>query len=201
MRCPYQQLWLAWPILVSILTVIINAYPSDPRVIHRTATQKNTGSRSLYRRNDPFLGEDWEIATMENHEAYVPHESAARDLEDFYTSLQTVALHPIVQPGHYFVHRINRVLITFHCPGLRIPMHLILRFATKMLNFTRLGYTSSYTMQFRHAEYGFILTVIMTIDDPPPSGPQQCTFHEEHGEVNQSGIRQVCVLRPPGPSS
>ncbi|KAL8923368.1 MAG: hypothetical protein Q9208_004638 [Pyrenodesmia sp. 3 TL-2023] len=133
---------------------------------------------------------------MENHGAYLPQAQAAYDLEGFYLSLANIVYHPIFNPGSYLVHRINRVLITFHCQGLIMPHELILRFVNNMLRFTRMGFTSAYRMQFRHDTLGYVLTVTLSIDDPPPEpGALDC---EAHGEVNASGgIRQVCIMRPP----
>ncbi|KAL9028487.1 MAG: hypothetical protein Q9196_003160 [Gyalolechia fulgens] len=192
-----RQPWLALAFFISILSILTDAYPGHPELAQRRLARKNRkGHLLLPRTDDAFLGDEWDIVTMDNHAAYVPHETAARDLEAFYTSLHTVALHPTFHPQHFFVHRINRVLITFHSQGATIPTGLILRFATGMLAFTRRGYTSAYRMQFRHSVYGFLLTVTLTVDDPPPVEPE-CAVTEEHGEVNQSGIRQICVLRPP----
>ncbi|KAL9001612.1 MAG: hypothetical protein Q9188_005415 [Gyalolechia gomerana] len=193
-----QHRWLAVALLISILTILTDAYPSPLGVSKRRSPQENIERHLLVpRTDDPFLGEEWDIITMDNHAAYLPPSSAARDLEAFYTSLQTVALQPInFSPEHYFAHRINRVLITFHSRGTTMPWSLILRFANGMLEFTRRGYTSAYRMRFRHSVYGFVLEVTLTVDDPPPAEPE-CAVAEEHGEVNQSGIRQTCILRPP----
>lgn len=140
---------------------------------------------------------------MENRAAYLPHSSAAPALEAFYTSLATVAQYPIYQPLSYFVHRIGRVSIIFRTSpeGILIPMDLILRFATRMLEFTRRGYTLAYRMMFRHQEYGFLVEVVLSVDEPSPPqlGEGECVpVVEEHGEVNGSGVRQTCVLRGPG---
>ncbi|KAL8934812.1 MAG: hypothetical protein Q9216_005717 [Gyalolechia sp. 2 TL-2023] len=204
MRLLTQQPWLALAFLISILTILSNAYPSRPNPLQRTSAKRNVKHNLLLARNDdPFLGEEWDIITMENHAAYLPHQAAARDLAAFYISLQATALFTPVNPENYFVYRINRVLLTFHSRGIYIPMSLILRFATGMLEFTRRGYTSAYRMRFRHSVFRYVLEVTLTVDDdpPPPPGPGQpeCTavVPEEHGEVNQSGIRQTCILRPP----
>ncbi|KAI4188811.1 MAG: hypothetical protein LQ346_005230 [Caloplaca aetnensis] len=150
----------------------------------------------LPRTNEAFLGDEWSIITMDNHAAYLPQERAAHDLEAFYVSLATIALHPVFGPGSYIVHRINRVLITFHCQGMIIPHELVLRFANGMLGFTRMGYTSAYRMQFRHETLGYVLTVTLSADDPPPEpGAMVCEAHEQ---VNASdGVRQICIMRPP----
>ncbi|KAL8964488.1 MAG: hypothetical protein Q9197_006908, partial [Variospora fuerteventurae] len=88
--------------------------------------------------NNPFLGSDWTVEHMENFVAYVPTTRAAHDLTSFYTSLRTVALHSDVSPDTFFLHRLGRVLITFHATGGMsiIPNALILRFADGMLWFT-----------------------------------------------------------------
>lgn len=206
MRRPTQQTWLAVIFITLLFAIFSDSYPSGSKASLGKISNRRNIKRGLLlpRTDDPFLGDDWVIVTMENHAAYVPHANAARDLEDFYTSLQTVALHPVVGPGHYFIHRINRVLIIFHCTGINIPVELILRFANGMLGFTRMGFTSAYRMQFRHEISGVVLTVTLSVDEPPPPGNPDCTVPlEEHGEVNASGgIRQVCILGPPSfPSS
>ncbi|KAL8761390.1 MAG: hypothetical protein Q9184_002485 [Pyrenodesmia sp. 2 TL-2023] len=199
MRYLPKQHWLQLPILLLLsFAILSDARPSGSKSPARVGPNGRSIKRALLlpRADEGFLGDDWTIATMENHGAYLPHERAARDLEDFYTSLATIAVHPVFSPGTYLVHRINRVLITFHCQGIIIPNELILRFANGMLGFTRMGYTSAYRMQFQHDTSGYVLTVTLSVDDPPPEpGTYDC---EAHGEVNASGgIRQVCIMRPP----
>ncbi|KAL8837239.1 MAG: hypothetical protein Q9170_002612 [Blastenia crenularia] len=201
-----QHFWPTCLLLTILLAHLSDALPRPPQTAPQPSRPKNIKRTLLLPRTDePFLGPEWDIVTMENHAAYLPHASAAAALTSFYTGLQSVALGSLVQPDHHFVYRINRVLITFHARGITVPMELVLRFALNMLGFTRMGYTCAYRMQFRHAELGFVLTVTLTVDEAPPEqGECALVEQEHHGEVNQSGIRQVCIIRPPslpGPGS
>ncbi|KAI4123471.1 MAG: hypothetical protein LQ341_007194 [Variospora aurantia] len=154
--------------------------------------------------NNPFLGSDWTVEHMENFAAYVPTTRAAHDLTSFYTSLRIVALYSNVSPDNFFLHRLGRVLITFHATGGMsiISNALILRFADGMLRFTRMGYTCAYRMRFRHLGNGGVLQVVMSVDALPveEEGQGECeVVMEGEGEVNGSEVRRpVCVvMRPP----
>ncbi|KAL9010998.1 MAG: hypothetical protein Q9173_004126 [Seirophora scorigena] len=184
--------------------------PKAPARTRRTTNNLARGALLLPRADDnhgngePFLSNDWTVELMENHAAYMPTTAAAHDLTAFYTSLRLVALRDAVvlrQPGHYFVHRLGRVLVTFHATGTTIPNALIVRFAEGMLRFTRMGYTCAYRIRFKHVVYGWSLTVIMSVDELPPAAEPQCAVPMEgEGEFNGSGgssSRPVCVLRPP----
>lgn len=152
-------------------------------------------SRHLPRNDEPLLGADWQIRTVENNAAYVPHEEAAVALTAFYTSLRDVALHPLHSPEHWFRHSIGRLQITFHALGIEMDWSYIIRFAERMLAFTRMGYTGSYRMVFRHQSLGLVITVIMTIGELPPEG-SGCSALDEQVEVNQSEAHehQVCWI-------
>lgn len=151
--------------------------------------------RHFPRNDEPLLGHDWAIVTVENNAAYVPHEEAAIALTNFYTSLHGVALHPIQPPEHWFRHRIGRLEIIFHALGIEMNWSYIVRFAERMLAFTRMGYTGSYRMVFRHRSLGLTITVVMTIGELPPEG-SGCSALDEPVEVNQSGTHdhQVCWI-------
>lgn len=153
----------------------------------------------LRRDDDPFLGEDWSIALMENHAAFIPHNQAAAALSNFYTSLLTIAQNPPTLPHQWLTHRIGRVMIIMHCDQIPLPWDLIVRFAQKMLDFTHRGYTSSYRMVFRHELYGYTITVTLSILDRDPEDREggECVV-EGHGQINRSGIQQhrIC-MRPP----
>ncbi len=127
MRSFTPQLWLVLTILL-LFTQLSDALPSRSNAIAKKAPKGRNIKRAflLPRTDEAFLGDEWSIVTMENHAAYLPQERAAHDLEIFYSSLATIALHPVFGPGSYVVHRINRVLITFHCQGIIIP-HLEVR--------------------------------------------------------------------------
>ncbi|KAI4243823.1 MAG: hypothetical protein LQ352_006959 [Teloschistes flavicans] len=124
-------------------------------------------SRHLPRNDEPLLGADWQIRTVENNAAYVPHEEAAVALTAFYTSLRDVALHPLHSPEHWFRHSIGRLQITFHALGIEMDWSYIIR------------------MVFRHQSLGLVITVIMTIGELPPEG-SGCSALDEQVEVNQS---------------
>ncbi|CAO1603148.1 hypothetical protein XANCAGTX0491_006740 [Xanthoria calcicola] len=199
MQYAVGRLWLIYSITNLLLTTVSHALPRPnlpTQPVHR-----NTKRNFLLRRDDEegFLGGDWEVAVMENHAAYVPHQEAAAALADFYTSLRTIAQFPLTLPNHWLVHRIGRVMIIFHSSSIVIPWELIVRFAEGMLNFTHLGYTCSYLMVFRHVLLGYTITVTLAIldHDPGDEGPGSCVL-EEHGQINSSGIQQhqIC-LRPP----
>lgn len=207
--------WPALAFLFSILMILTTAHPSHPR--SKTPPKpsplqkkKKINRHLLLPRTDPdpddsspFLGPEWDILTMENHAAYTPLQTASSDLSSFYTSLQTIAQqNPIHQVISYFTHRINRVSITFQTSplGIQIPMSLVLRFANRMLEFTNRGYASSYRIVFRHVHFGFLVQVLLVVDEllMPEVGEGSCdVVAEEHGEVNASGVRQTCVLRGP----
>ncbi|KAL8991747.1 MAG: hypothetical protein Q9169_007687 [Polycauliona sp. 2 TL-2023] len=184
-------------IAILLLSTISHALPYSTQITQ--SIPKTHKTTLLHRRDDTaFLGEDWEIAQMQNNIAYTPHHLAAHDLTDFYTSLLTLAQFPSTPPNHWLIHRIGRVMITFQCHSIFIPWSLIQRFAERMLVFTERGYTSSYLMVFRHLQYGHTITVTLAIldQDPGPVPEAECVA-EEHGQVNQSGISQhrVCVRR------
>lgn len=151
--------------------------------------------RHFPRNDEPLLGPDWGITTMQNNAAYVPHEEAAIALTNFYTTLRDVALHPLQPPEHWFRHRIGRLEIIFHALGIEMDWSYIVRFAERMLAFTRMGYAGSYRMVFRHRSLGLTITVVMTIGELPPEG-SGCSALDEQVGVNQSGThnRQVCWI-------
>ncbi|KAL8899684.1 MAG: hypothetical protein Q9207_006069 [Kuettlingeria erythrocarpa] len=194
MRRLTPQLWL----LLLLFALFSDALPNISNALAKKTPKGRNIKRALLlpRTDEAFLGDEWAIVTMENHAAYLPQERAAHDLEAFYLSLANIALHPVFGPGSFIVHRINRVLIIFHCQGMIISDELLLRFANGMLAFTRMGYTSAYRMQFRHETLGYVLTVTLSVDNPPPEpGALDCQTHEQ---VNASdGVRQVCIMRPP----
>ncbi|KAI4115527.1 MAG: hypothetical protein LQ345_003895 [Seirophora villosa] len=207
--------WLQLAFSLLMLSALLSsAMPHHPPTTRRTSKNLARGllprADANHDNGEPFLSEDWAIDLMENHAAYMPVTAAAHDLTAFYTSLQIVALRATAAavallqppPGHYFVHRLGRVLVTFHAVGTTIPIALIVRFAEGMLRFTRMGYTCAYRIRFRHVVYGWSLTVIMSVDEvPPPANPQCAAPVEGEGEFNGSGGsssgRPVCVLRPP----
>ncbi|KAL8668393.1 MAG: hypothetical protein Q9168_006976 [Polycauliona sp. 1 TL-2023] len=193
-----RRLCLISSFTLLLLNTISHALPHNtPTVDPISQPRKRT---PLHRRDETaFLGEDWEVALMQNHAAYIPHHLAAHDLADFYTSLLDLAQNPPAPPNHWLVHRIGRVMITFRCHDMFIFWELIIRFAEKMLDFTQRGYTCSYLMMFRHLTYGYTISVTLVIlDQDPGPVPQEECVAEEHGQINQSGISQhrVCVRRP-----
>ncbi|KAL8789405.1 MAG: hypothetical protein Q9213_001162 [Squamulea squamosa] len=198
MRHASQWLWLSAFVLSAFPIAV--CLPHEPPVGQQQQAVRRNNKRNLLasRDDDAFLGDDWDIPTMENHVAYVPHERAAADLADFYTSLLTIATSPITPPNHWLLHGLGRVVILFDCTCMAIPWELIARFAQGMLEFTRRGYTSSYRMQFRHVTLDCTITVMMSILDHDPEDIANCVAPEEHGQINQSGIQQhqIC-MRPP----
>lgn len=203
MRYLIRRQWLVvcFTFLSFLSSILSYAFPHNGRMSQQTATQTVKHNFLVRRNDDPFLGEDWEIAAMDNLVAYQPHAEAAAALEDFYTSLQILAQYPISPADHWLIHQIGRVVISFQCPGMPLSWALIFRFANGMLEFTRRGYTGSYRMQFRHTTFGFTITVILSILPPSAgNGNERCVV-EEHGQVNHSGIQQhqVCVRLPLDP--
>ena len=191
-----------WCLIVSFINILLSTLcHSLPHSVPAPQSLSPPTKRNLLLRrdDDPFLGEDWAIALMENQAAFVPHNQAAAALSDFYTSLLTIAQNPPTLPHQWLTHRIGRVMIIMHCDQIPLPWDLIVRFAQKMLDFTHRGYTSSYRMVFRHELYGYTITAVLSILDRDPENREggECVV-EEHGQINRSGIQQhqVC-MRPP----
>ncbi len=200
MRHAAQRFWLTLSTLTIFLTSFSHALPHASPV-RQPFIGKSTKRSFLARRDDDaFLGEDWAVARMENNAAYVPHEQAAVDLTDFYLSLLPLSETIITQPTHWLIHRLGRVVIIFHCDGMTISWDIVMRFAERMLEFTRRGYTSSYLMQFRHDSLGYLLTVTMSVMDHEPEDTGNCML-QNNGQINESGTQHhpVCMWPPSFP--
>ncbi|KAL8905696.1 MAG: hypothetical protein Q9171_006572 [Xanthocarpia ochracea] len=201
MRHAAQRFWLTLSILTILLASFSQALPHASRV-RQPSVGRSTKRDFLVRRDDDaFLGDEWTVARMENDAAYVPHEQAAVALTDFYLSLLPLSGSIITQPTHWLIHRLGRVEIIFHCTGMTITWEIIFRFAERMLEFTRRGYTSSYLMQFRHVNLGFVLTVTLSIMDHEPEDTGNCIL-ENNGQINESGTQHhpVCMWPPSFPN-
>ncbi|KAL8858773.1 MAG: hypothetical protein Q9178_004690 [Gyalolechia marmorata] len=201
MRHAAQRYWLTFSTLTILLSSFSLALPHASPV-QQPSIRRSTKRNFLVRRDDDaFLGEDWTVARMENNVAYVPQEQAAAALTDFYLSLFPLLESVITQPNHWLIHRLGRVVIIFHCAGMTITWEIVLRFAERMLEFTRRGYTSTYLMQFRHDNLGFLLTVTLSILDHEPEDNGNCML-QNNGQINESGTHHhpVCMLPPSFPS-